>query len=499
MLSFRPDTKVLQIHLPHRLTNAGRQLDNEQRATIDNTMDNDFRFSKKVGTFLTKLFETFNLEKLCYCVLHSYEGLPAYTNSDVDMAVASGDLKKCEEIIFDVSDLLGFRVIQKLYYDIPRCYYYVVFFRDDDGAPGFVQLDVLNDDHGIGRYILKTKTILEGRQRFNGFYIPSAPVEACYLLIKRTIKGQVLPEHADKLSRLFQEGGKAVDNFVASCFGVEHMGEILRLVEGMESSDQRDVILSLRKALLFRYRTLAPHLRILALLWFIKRVWERMVFPTGLIAILISPDGGGKSTVADLLLQRLRFGFRNAKRIHWRPYLLPPPNKLFSPERWKEPEAPNHEPHKSAPKGIINSIARFFYYLTDFVLGYFPKVLWLKMRTHLVVFERYYYDFLIDTKRFRFTIPSWLPYLFLPFVPKGDILLVLSGSAEVLYKRKQEIPLHEIRRQLDAIERLSKRLDNVCRVNVDQPIMDEVLQIESAIVETLEERLRDRTGHRRHE
>ncbi len=413
-------------------------------------MDDDFRFSEKVGIFLTTLFETLNLEKLRYCVLHSYEGLPVYTPSDVDMVVASSDLKRCEEIIFDVSDLLGFRVIQKLYYDIPRCYYYIVFFRDDDGTPGFVQLDVLNDDYGIGRYILRTKTILESRRHFNGFYIPSAPVEACYLLIKRAIKGQVLSEHREKLSKLFKEGGEAVNNFVAGCFGVEHMAEILSLVEGVGFSDQTDIIRSLRKALSLRYRTLVPYLRIVALLWFIKRAWERMIFPTGLVAILVSPDGGGKSTVADLVVNRLRYGFRNVKRMHWRPYLLPPPRKLLSPARWKELEAPNYDPHGLPPKGMVGSVARFFYYFSDYVLGYAPKVLWPKIRTHLVVFERYYYDFLVDTRRFRLAIPSWLPVFFLPFVPKGDILFVLSGSADVLYERKQEIPLEEIRRQLDA-------------------------------------------------
>jgi hypothetical protein len=132
------------------------------------------------------------------------------------------------------------------------------------------------------------------------------------------------------------------------------------------------------------------------------------------------------------------------------------------------------------------------------MVGYLPKALWPKIRTHLVVFERYYYDFLVDTRRFRLAIPSWLPVFFLPFVPKGDILFVLSGPAEVLYERKQEIPLEEIRRQLDAIDRFSSGMRHVCRVGVDQPVADEVSRIEDAIVEALEERLRKRVGHRRH-
>ncbi len=444
------------------------------------------------------MFEQFSHQQVQYCVLHSYDGLPAYAPSDVDMAVASVDLQKAEKIVFDVSASLGFHVIQKLYYDTPRCYYYVIFFRDDVGSPGFIQLDFLNDDYGIGRYFMKTESLLEGRRQYNGFYVPSVPVEACYLLIKKVVKGKFSPEHEGKLRALVDEDGKAVTGMFNRYFGGDSGSDVQKLIKGTGPSDRAAIIKRLRKTLAFRQRAYKPHLRVLSILWFARRAVERMLCPTGLVTIFVSPDGGGKSTVADLVLHRLRYGFRNVKKMHWRPYLLPPPRKLFSPARWKEPEAPNYDPHGLPPKGTTGSVARFFYYLADYVLGYVPMALWPKIRTHLVVFERYYYDFLIDTKRFRLTIPSWLPVFFLPFVPKGDILFVLSGPSEVLYERKQEIPLEEIGRQLDAIDRLSAGMSHVCRVSVDQPVVDEVSRIEDAIVEVLEKRLRKRVSHRFH-
>jgi hypothetical protein len=165
--------------------------------------DQAFRNSAMVGRYLSAFFERLNENRVCYCVLHSYEGLPAYAPSDVDMAVASGDLRKTEAVLFEVSDLLGFKVIQKLYYDIPRCYYYVIFFRDEVGSPGFVQLDFLNDDYGIGHYFMNTRSLLEGRRQYNGFYVPSVPVEACYLLIKKVIKGSFLSRARGKTESAF--------------------------------------------------------------------------------------------------------------------------------------------------------------------------------------------------------------------------------------------------------------------------------------------------------
>lgn len=462
------------------------------------TENDSFRFSAKVASFLTALFDRFAFESVRYCVLHSYESLPVYAPSDVDMAVASNDLKKVERIVFDVCKSLGFKVIQKLYYDIPRCYYYVVFFRDVNGSPGFVQLDLLNDDYGLGRYILKTKVLIENRRPYKNFYIPSVAVEACYLLIKRILKGRFSPDHEAKLRALFEEGGEAVTSIIARYFGGAHIGNVKKLIYGTDSSNQEDIIGTLRSSLVLRHRMLKPHLYALGMLWFARRVLERVTHPTGLIAIFISPDGGGKSTVADLLLQRLRYGFRNVRKMHWRPYLLPPPRKLLTPARWKEPEAPNYDPHSLPPKGATGSVVRFFYYFCDYLLGYFPKAFWPKIRTHLVVFERYYYDFLVDTKRFRLNIPSWLPVACLPLVPKGDILFVLTGPSRILFERKQEIPMGEIERQLVSIDGLSSRLHNVCRVSVDQPVDDEVSRIEDVIVDMLEKRLERRTGRRLH-
>lgn len=462
------------------------------------TKYDNFRSSAKVGSFLTALFDRFASKSVQYCVLHSYESLPVFAPSDVDMAVASSDLEEVNGIVFDVCRSLGFKVIQKLHYDIPRCYYYIVFFRDADGSPGFVQLDFLNDDYGLGRYVLKTKVLIEGRRPYKSFYIPSVPAEACYLLIKKVVKGSFSPEHEAKLRVLFDEGGEAITKMVARYFGGDRVGDVKKLIRGTDPSEQVNIIRALRRSLSLRHRVLRPHLPALGMLWFARRALGRIWSPTGFIAIFISPDGGGKSTIADLLLQRLRYGFRNVRRMHWRPYLLPPPRKLLTPGKWKEPDAPNYDPHGLPPKAVTGSTIRFFYYFCDYLLGYFPKAFWPKIRTHLVVFERYYYDFLVDTKRFRLNIPAWLPVACLSLVPKGDVLFVLAGPARVLYGRKKEIPVEEIERQLMSIDRLSARLHNVCKVSVDQPVLDEVSRIEDQIVDMLEKRLEIRTGRHVH-
>ena len=458
-------------------------------------VDNSFRYSPKVSEFLVALFNKYNHHDLNYCVLHSYERLPHYAPSDVDMAVAYDDLQKAEQAIFDVADSLGFKVIQKLYYDIPRCYFYVVSFRDDNGMPGFVQIDILNDDFGVGRYLLKTNTLLKDRRSFNGFWIPAVPVEACYLIIKKIVKGVILEEHEKKINTLFEMDYKGVRGILKNVFGHGMPDMVTELVNSKDEQRKKQLIRKLKKTLFVRYSLLKPDRSILKGFWLVKRILERIFSPTGLIIVFISPDGGGKSTIADLVQARLRYAFRNSTRIHWRPYFLPPPRKLFTPHKWHKPEVPNYQPHKNSISGVLNSFCRFIYYWLDYVIGYLPKILWPKIRTHLVVIERYYYDFLIDLRRYRLSISSTLPIIFKKAIPKPDHLFLLSGPEKVIYGRKQEIGLDEIRRQLSVIHGLTEKIPNSHIIRVDQLLESEVQQVEDIILDSLQKRLRYRTGH----
>ncbi len=453
-----------------------------------------FRYSEKVGEFLSAMFRRFNEAGVCYCVLNSYEQLPEFTASDVDMAIDKVGLKKVESIIFDLAETMGFKVINKLYYDVPLCYYYILSFRDADGQPGFIQLDFMNDEMGIGRYFLKTSCLLAGRRKFKQFYIPSLVMEACYLFIKKIVKQTLLPAHEEKLRHLLNQDRNEINRLLEPYFGSKNLPDIEILIQGKDYREQAKLLKTLKQAITIRHRICMPHLVAFKFLWLGNRILQRINQPTGLVVALLSPDGGGKSTIADQILKRLRYGFRNTRRMHWRPYLLPPPRKILWPRKWREAELPNDDPHALPPKNRFISFLRFIYYLADYILGFFPKILWPKIRTNLVVMQRYYYDFLIDMARFRLNLPSYLPRLFLPLVPRPDLVIRLNGPPEVLYERKQEIPLQEINRQLGALESLSTLFCNVHEVRVDQPLDKEVAEVENLIINELEKRLKKRLG-----
>lgn len=454
----------------------------------------DFRHSENVGVYLRAMFKRLNEKKIRYCVLHSYEQLPDFAPSDVDIAVDLDGMQNVEPIIYELAKDLGFKVIQKLYYDVPISFYYVLFFRDGNGLPGFIQLDLMCDAQGIGSYLMDTETLLEGRRKEREFYIPSASVEACYLLIKKATKEVLLPEHIGQLRKLIKEDPEGCKRLFTCYFGRRNIACIERLIADQKVQEQFKLLNFLKREAIKRKLISKPHLIILKAFWSLKRIYQRIVQPTGFMVTLISPDGGGKSALSKQLMARLRCGFRRTTKIHWRPYILPPPHKLLRPRQWKEPESPNYEPHTLPPKGRFISAIRFLYYLSDYMVGFLPKILWPKIRTTLVITERYYYDFLIDMARFRLNLPSYLPRLFLTLVPKPDLVILLDGPPEVFYERKQEISLQEINRQLGVLKSLSTLFPNVHEVRVDQPFDKEVAEVEDLIMNELEKRLKKRLG-----
>ena len=202
----------------------------------------------------------------------------------------------------------------------------------------------------------------------------------------------------------------------------------------------------------------------------------------GLTVALIGPDGCGKSTVAQAVVNTLRHVYLTAdpKRLHLRPGFLPPLRDLLRPSRWRQdPHAssPNTSPHEQAPDGSVGSLARLLYYASDYVVGHYSTVApHARWKRSLVVFERYYYDLIVDPKRMRIDMPDGVAKALLPWIPKPDVVLLLDAPPEMIHARKPELPPYEVARQIKAYRTLVDELFMGHRVdatqNVEQVVHD---------------------------
>ena len=70
------------------------------------------------------------------------------------------------------------------------------------------------------------------------------------------------------------------------------------------------------------------------------------------------------------------------------------------------------------------------------------------------IFDRYVYDFLIDPKRSRISLPYWIRKIFVRFVIQPQIVFVLDAQVDTIFMRKQELSKEEIERQLNEFRKL---------------------------------------------
>ena len=167
-------------------------------------------------------------------------------------------------------------------------------------------------------------------------------------------------------------------------------------------------------------------------------------------------DGSGKSTIIKQITPFLNKILDNRVYYdHMRPNKIPSLASLFGKQQNFSDHISN--PHESSTSGFIGSLARWLYYMLDYSLGfYIGKCQKKNIGNSVWIFDRYYYDYLIDSKRARIKLPKWILKLGQFLIPEPNIILCLGTDAESIYSRKPELTLKEVERQVDALKKFSE-------------------------------------------
>jgi len=141
-----------------------------------------------------------------------------------------------------------------------------------------------------------------------------------------------------------------------------------------------------------------------------------------------------------------------------------------------------------------------FFILTlavDFNIGYILSTYPAMARSETVIFDRYFHDLLIDPKRYRYAGPRWLAQLLSRFIPpRKAIFIILDAGEEVILSRKQELPLHELKRQRAAYRAFGSRMPDAMIIRADRPVDEIVSEIVHQIDEVLTARNVPHSGKR---
>jgi thymidylate kinase len=196
-----------------------------------------------------------------------------------------------------------------------------------------------------------------------------------------------------------------------------------------------------------------------------------------MIICFLGPDGSGKSTIIEgLLIKNLPFDTK--EYFH----LKPIKNKNSVVDNIMVTD-----PHRLPPYSKLKSYIKLFYFIYQYNWGWVKNILPYKVKSSLIIFDRYFDDMLVDNRRYRYGGSIDRAKLACFFIPKPELYFILTADAKIIYERKQEVPFEELERQIVEYRALAdgKRYFNI---NVNRTPEDIVKEITLIMMEKMNER-----------
>ena len=462
--------------------------------TPENEKVERFLTMAPLEAFLKELFASFEYQTIRYVVERNWEQLPARIRygGDLDLIIESDRFEQAIEllqtsarnhhitIIEDFNGVSWHQIRLAKYDSESECFF-------------FLQIDLHRQILWKGVPLFNTEMLLANRHRIDrGFFVLDEVDNLMLSWFTRLLyHGHGKKNRDQDLLDLADEQQERILEFLSESFGSKQAEWIVEKLKAGKIEDIEERSSRLRAALLKRACTEAKaaadtigNLR-KGLLWrFSNPGYGRTI-------LIMGPDGCGKSTIATEVFNVLSKLYLTGppRRFHLRPSLLPPLARLRHPFKKAGLNSEDIDilPHSAPPSGRMLSLFRLLYYFSDYLAGHYgivaPHARW---KRSLVIFERYYYDFIVDPLRARIALPAWISKSLLAVVPKPDLAILLDCPAEIIYKRKQELQVDELNRQLESYRDLCDANDNFYRVDATKSIDNVVRDIVKLVINTKE-------------
>jgi len=207
----------------------------------------------------------------------------------------------------------------------------------------------------------------------------------------------------------------------------------------------------------------------------------------GFIITFSGVDGAGKSTVIENIALRVEKQLRKKVVVlRHRPSVLPILSVWTKGKEKAHQDAIESLPRQGKNNSLLSSLFRFSYYYTDYILGQFVVYFKHILRGHVVIYDRYYFDFINDSKRSNIELPKKLTVFCYRFLLKPKFNFFLFADADIILKRKQELSKTTIEKLTRDYHSLFESLDSKSHFSIYETINNIELEITlNRIVATL--------------
>ena len=402
-----------------------------------------------------------------YAVLRNFEGLPNNNPSrDIDIIITRKSYIHNRKALVELIDRSGWKIVTYLNSDRLISY---VCARTTEEKTEIIQWDFFFDTSVWGVQLMSAEEFLK-HKHFNGFLYYVA-VECQFLdkILYNSAVGSKYPEKYRKTREAAQDTD-IVKNKIKQIFGCGTVEECEKrrgkklFFKALWNNIKRRPWGVICGIILFLYTFIGNYLR------------SRTGFSIG----FTGPDGSGKTTVIDTILERIAPVFKTAhKYYHFRPTLFGNLGEVaHSAGIKKEVDRNYSDPHRGGKTGKLSSFARLCYYSLDYIIGYFVKVKSVIRITRVVIFDRYYTDIICDSRRSRIYLsPKFLYWWGKLFIPTLSYNVLLTASSETILARKRELDEEGIRTINAKIDYLAgkKGYTKVLNESTPQVAVNEIL------------------------
>lgn len=398
------------------------------------------------NSIVLSLFNMLNREGISYSVLRNFEALPENCgNSDLDLFVTSSDLPRFYWVMTEVARQTNSHLVSYISDTLsPK----ICYLNTKEG----IQIDVFKGEICCkGCSMIPEEDIVKYTIDYNGIKVLEPRFGELVAFLKEVLNNG---KCADKYIAPLE----ANKNILTEQFISEHLSyfshEFCRVLSLTIANNQ--------------YTKGFSYIHSVGLNTLKKKVkrtngilskFVRLFHQPGYTIAVLGTDGSGKSFIINSITPVLNEAFHKGVRYeHMRPNHLPSIAVLTGRKKKTETVTVCSNPHGSKPSGVLGSLIRLTYYWIDYTYGYLRKVFLDKaFKTHLWIFDRYYYDYYIDQRRARLHLPNWIIKLYGIFVPSPDLILCLGGDPEKIYARKSETSLEEVKRQTKILRKFCDR------------------------------------------
>ena len=380
--------------------------------------------------FITELFD--RIEKRQYILLKfvsvNLDQLDEF--SDIDLLFNSR--KECNilEIIEDTDSVAHFTTISQ-----STMQQHFVYFRDGS----FLEIDCLFQLSRKEFIYLDNEYLFENRIKINNYWTYTLECLFEHVILFNVLNDAKVPaKYIEYFNTLPLKKSRGLleyfrSKYDASCYSLNELGHFCPLVKS-------EVINTLKKqpqnSLINRKLTLGRYLLDIAGIALTND--SKVITFSGV-------DGAGKSTIIAETKEIFEKKFRKKVVVlRHRPSLLPIISAWRYGKKGAEERSMATLPRNGGNKSKLASLARFGYYYVDYFVGQMYVFLKYRIRNYTILYDRYYFDFIVDARRTNIQMNQSFPKSLYRFVAKPDYNFFLYASPEVILERKKELPSSDI-------------------------------------------------------